>query len=75
MALLATLAGCSAFNGGISDEELDREGDYDDLRESNATARIDVDSGEFHYLIASYCWFIGFQSVFCAEPERVTAGE
>ncbi|KMT45829.1 hypothetical protein EL22_27255 [Halostagnicola sp. A56] len=47
VALLATLAGCSAFNGGISDEELDREGDYDDLRESNATARIDVDSGEF----------------------------
>ncbi|AHF99045.1 hypothetical protein HALLA_09315 [Halostagnicola larsenii XH-48] len=53
VALLATTAGCSMFTGGISDEELDREQSYDDLRESNATVRIDIegaslaDGGEF----------------------------
>ncbi|GAB7017984.1 DUF5803 family protein [Halostagnicola bangensis] len=41
--LLATLAGCSMFFGGISDEELDREQDYEDLKESNADVAIDVE--------------------------------
>lgn len=45
--LLVLTAGCSMFFGGISDEELDREQEYDDLRERNATVAIDVDSGGF----------------------------
>lgn len=45
VAVLAGLAGCSAFSGGISDEELDREGEYDDLRERNATVAIDLEAG------------------------------
>lgn len=45
VALLAGLAGCSTFFGGISDEELDREATYDDLRERNATVAIDIESG------------------------------
>lgn len=45
VALLAGLAGCSTFFGGISDEELDREAEYDDLRERNATVAIDIEAG------------------------------
>lgn len=45
VAVLAGLAGCSAFFGGISDEELDREAEYDDLRERNATVAIDIEAG------------------------------
>lgn len=45
VALLATLAGCSTFFGGLSDEQLDREGDYADLRERNATVAVDIETG------------------------------
>lgn len=45
VAVLVGLAGCSAFFGGISDEELDREAEYDDLRERNATVAIDLEPG------------------------------
>ena len=47
VALLLGLAGCSMLFGGISDEELDREQEYDDLRERNATVAIDVEDGGF----------------------------
>lgn len=43
--LLVTMAGCAAIFGGISDEELDREQEYDDLRERPADVVIDVESG------------------------------
>ena len=43
--LLVTTAGCSTIFGGISDEELDREQDYDDLRDSDADVAIDVEAG------------------------------
>ena len=43
--LLVGLAGCSAIFGGISDEQLDREQEYDDLRERNATVAIDIEGG------------------------------
>ncbi|WP_247731669.1 DUF5803 family protein [Halovivax limisalsi] len=42
---LLALSGCSGLFGGISDEQLDREGSYDDLRERNATVAIDVEDG------------------------------
>ncbi len=47
VALLTLTAGCSAIFGGISDEELDREEEYDDLRESDADVAIDVNNSEF----------------------------
>ncbi|WP_121742307.1 DUF5803 family protein [Natronorubrum halophilum] len=43
--LLVGVAGCSTFFGGISDEELDREQEYGDLRDSDADVAIDIDSG------------------------------
>ena len=45
--LLVTMAGCAAIFGGISDEELDREGEYDDLRDRDADVVIDIDRGGF----------------------------
>ncbi|MDF9746352.1 DUF5803 family protein [Natrinema salsiterrestre] len=45
VALLAGLAGCSALSGGISDEQLDREADYSDLRDSDADVAIDLEDG------------------------------
>jgi hypothetical protein len=45
VALLAGLAGCSALSGGISDEQLDREGNYSDLRDSDADVAIDLEEG------------------------------
>ncbi|MDG5820343.1 DUF5803 family protein [Natronococcus sp. A-GB7] len=45
VALLATTAGCSAIFGGISDEELDREQEYDDLRDSDADVAVDIEGG------------------------------
>ncbi|EMA42568.1 DUF5803 family protein [Halobiforma nitratireducens] len=53
VALLVGLAGCTAIFGGISDEELDREAEYDDLRDSDADVAMSIDdaglitSGEF----------------------------
>lgn len=43
--LLTMGAGCSAFFGGISDEQLDREQDYSDVRESDADVAIALDDG------------------------------
>ena len=43
--MVVTLAGCSMIFGGISDEELDEDQEYDDLRERNATVAIDVEAG------------------------------
>ena len=43
--LLVTMAGCAAIFGGISDEELDREQEYDDLKDRDADVVIDVESG------------------------------
>lgn len=45
--LLVTTAGCSMFGGGISDEELDRDQEYDDLRDGDADVAVDVESGSF----------------------------
>lgn len=42
---LVGLAGCSTFFGGISDEELDRDQEYDDLRDSDADVAIDIEGG------------------------------
>lgn len=47
VALLATTAGCSTILGGISDEELDREAEYDELRDSETDVTIAVQDGEF----------------------------
>ena len=44
---LVALAGCLSVFGGISDEDLDREAEYDDLKAANATGAIDVDGGEY----------------------------
>ena len=50
---LVGLAGCSAIFGGISDEELDREQEYDDLKDRESDVVVDIDgvgfvsSGEF----------------------------
>ncbi|ELY44474.1 DUF5803 family protein [Natronorubrum sulfidifaciens] len=43
--LLVGAAGCTALFSGISDEELDREQEYDDLRESDADVAIDIEGG------------------------------
>lgn len=43
--LLVGLAGCSAFGGGISDDELDRNQSYDDLRDSDSDVMIDIEGG------------------------------
>jgi len=40
--LLTTGAGCSGFFGGISDEELDREQEYGDLRETETDAEVTI---------------------------------
>ncbi|RQG99687.1 DUF5803 family protein [Natrarchaeobius oligotrophus] len=45
VALLAGLAGCSMIFGGISDEELDREQEYDDLRDRDADVVVDIEGG------------------------------
>ncbi|SEQ43365.1 DUF5803 family protein [Natrinema salaciae] len=45
VALLTTVAGCSAISGGISDEQLDREREYDDLRDGDADVTIAVEDG------------------------------
>ncbi len=45
VALLATTAGCSAIFGGISEEALDREAEYDDLLEREADVVIDIERG------------------------------
>ncbi|ELY75247.1 DUF5803 family protein [Natrinema gari] len=45
VALLATLAGCSAFSGGISDEQLDQDGNYSELRDSDADVAIELEDG------------------------------
>ncbi|APW99679.1 hypothetical protein CHINAEXTREME_18725 [Halobiforma lacisalsi AJ5] len=53
VALLVGFAGCSTIFGGISDEELDREVEYDDLRDSDADVAIEIEdaglitNGEF----------------------------
>ncbi|MGQ3412385.1 DUF5803 family protein [Natrinema sp. LN54] len=43
--LLTTVAGCSALFGGVSDEQLDQEQDYSDLRDSDADVAIEVEDG------------------------------
>ncbi|MCU4740071.1 DUF5803 family protein [Halobacteria archaeon AArc-m2/3/4] len=43
--LLATMAGCSMIFGGISDETLDQNETYDDLRDREADVVIDLDGG------------------------------
>lgn len=45
VAVLLTTAGCAAIFGGISDEDLDREQEYDDLRDRDADVVIDVERG------------------------------
>lgn len=45
VALLLGFAGCTGFFGGLSDEELDREADYDDLRDREADVVVDVEGG------------------------------
>ncbi|AXR81386.1 DUF5803 family protein [Natrarchaeobaculum sulfurireducens] len=51
--LLIGLAGCSMIFGGISDDELDRDQEYDDLRETDEDVVIDIEgsgiisNGEF----------------------------
>lgn len=42
---LFALSGCAGFFGGISDDQLDQEAEYDDLRERNATVAIDLEDG------------------------------
>lgn len=42
VALLIGLAGCAAIFGGISDEELDREQDYEDLKDREADVAVDI---------------------------------
>ena len=50
---LVGVAGCSAIFGGISDEELDREQEYDDLKDREADVVVDIEgvslisNGEF----------------------------
>ncbi|WP_408959152.1 DUF5803 family protein [Natrinema sp. 74] len=43
--LLTMGAGCSAFSGGISDEQLDREANYSDVRDSDADVAIALEDG------------------------------
>ncbi|OVE85618.1 DUF5803 family protein [Natronolimnobius baerhuensis] len=45
VAVLVGLAGCSMIFGGISDEELDQEQEYDDLIDSDADVAIDIQGG------------------------------
>lgn len=52
--LLATLAGCSMIFGGISDETLDEEADYEDLKDRNATAAIDLEAGGYVFGSAEF---------------------
>lgn len=47
VALLVGLAGCATIFGGISDETLDEEAEYDDLKAENVTVAIDVEGSEF----------------------------
>ncbi|MWV39409.1 DUF5803 family protein [Natrialba sp. INN-245] len=42
---LVSLAGCSMIFGGISDEELDRDQEYDDLRDREADVAVDIEGG------------------------------
>ena len=42
--LVVSLAGCATIFGGISDEDLDRETDYDDLKSSDADVAIDIET-------------------------------
>jgi hypothetical protein len=44
---LISLAGCTTFFGGVSDEDLDREQEYDDLRDGETDAAIDIEDGGF----------------------------
>ncbi|WP_049923780.1 DUF5803 family protein [Halopiger djelfimassiliensis] len=44
VAVLVGFAGCTSFFGGISDEQLDREQEYDDLRDSEADVAIDIEA-------------------------------
>ncbi|MFD1564729.1 DUF5803 family protein [Haloarchaeobius amylolyticus] len=46
VALLLMGAGCSAFSGGISDEQLDREQNYSDVRDSDADVTIALEDGD-----------------------------
>ncbi len=43
--VLIVLAGCSMVFGGISDEELDQDAEYDDLRDSDADVAMDIEGG------------------------------
>ncbi|QLG51033.1 DUF5803 family protein [Natrinema halophilum] len=45
VALLTMGAGCAAIFNGVSDEQLDREQNYSDLRGSDADVRIDIEDG------------------------------
>ncbi len=45
VALLTMGAGCTGFFGGISDEQLDREQNYSDLRDSDADVAMELSSG------------------------------
>ncbi|PGF14852.1 hypothetical protein CP556_01095 [Natrinema sp. CBA1119] len=44
-ALLILGAGCSAFSGGISDEQLDQEQNYSDIRDTDADVTIALEDG------------------------------
>ncbi|ELY59955.1 DUF5803 family protein [Natronolimnohabitans innermongolicus] len=43
--LLVGLAGCTGFFGGIDDDTLDQDEEYDDLRDSDADVAIDLEAG------------------------------
>ncbi|OLZ41372.1 hypothetical protein A6E15_10390 [Natrinema saccharevitans] len=45
VAVLTMGAGCSAFSGGISDDQLDQDAEYGDLRDSDADVAIEVEGG------------------------------
>ena len=45
VAALLMGAGCAAFSGGISDEQLDREQNYSDVRDSDADVTIALEDG------------------------------
>lgn len=47
VAALALTAGCASLFGGVSDEQLDRDVEYDDLRDRDADVVIDVTDGGF----------------------------
>ena len=46
VAALLMGAGCAAFSGGISDEQLDREQNYSDVRGGNADVTIALEDGD-----------------------------